>query len=246
MIKLINGDCIEVMKDMINRGVKVDMILADNPYQETANPNDKRIPMGEMWDCYNALIKDNGVIALFAQGLFYVDLINANRKYFRYDLCWDKQMTTGFLNSKRMPLRSHEQIAIFYKKLPYYNPIFEQGKPLHSKGKGYASKEIKNQNYGKFSHTDDARAGSTDKYPRSIWVCKKDHPSVVLHPTQKPVALLQKLIETYTRPGETVLDNCMGSCSTGVACLNTGRHFIGIEINREYYDIAQRRINGNN
>jgi site-specific DNA-methyltransferase (adenine-specific) len=141
-----------------------------------------------------------------------------------------------------MPLRQHEQIAVFYKKLPTYNPQFTQGKPLHSKGVAYKNKKHKNQNYGEFHMTDDRRAGSTEKYPTSILSFAKPHPSIAKHRTEKPIDLLRYLIQTYTDEGETVLDNCMGSGSIGVACINTNRKFIGIELDEGYFNIAKQRI----
>ena len=141
-----------------------------------------------------------------------------------------------------MPLRQHEQIAVFYKNLPTYNPQLSEGKPLHSKGTSYKDKKIKNQNYGNFNATDDVRAGSTEKYPVSILTFSKPHPSIAQHRTEKPVALLEYLVKTYTNEGDLVLDNCMGSGSTGVACVNTGRRFIGMELDSNYFDIAVQRI----
>jgi site-specific DNA-methyltransferase (adenine-specific) len=161
---------------------------------------------------------------------------------FRYDIVWDKCLTSGFLNSNKMPLRQHEQIAVFYKKLPTYNPQFSKGKPLHSKGISYINKPIKNQNYGDFHATDDSRKGCTEKYPTSILKFNKPHPSKSIHRTEKPVALLEYLIKTYTNDGDIVLDNCMGSGSTGVACVNTNRKFIGMELDKDYFDISQKRI----
>lgn len=195
-----------------------------------------------LWNHYNRIIKDNGAILLFGQGLFFIDLVNSNRKMYRYDLVWDKQLTSGFLNANRMPLRQHEQIAVFYKKLPTYNPQFTQGKPLHSKGVSYKNKEHKNQNYGEFNMTDDNRAGSTEKYPTSILSFSKPHPSVAKHRTQKPIELLQYLIRTYTNEGDTVLDNCMGSGSTIIAALSENRKAIGIELDNECYDKAKTEI----
>ena len=141
-----------------------------------------------------------------------------------------------------MPLRQHEQIAIFYKKLPVYNPQFSEGKPLHSKGISYKNKEIKNQNYGKFNTTDDLRKGSTEKYPTSILKFQKPHPSIAQHRTEKSIKCLEYLIKTYTNEGETVLDNCMGSGTTGVACKMLNRNFIGIELDENYFKIAKQRI----
>ena len=244
MIDLRLGNCLELMKEIPDKSI--DMILCDLPYGITQNEKDKRLPLDLIWKEYKRIIKDSGAIALFCQGKFFVDLVNSNPKMFRYDLVWDKVLVSGFLNAKRQPMRSHEQIAIFYKKQPTYNPQFTKGKPLHGKGKSYKIKEGKNNNYGKFGVLDDIRKGSTDKYPKSIIVSKKDHPSLCIHPTQKPVDLLEWLIKTYTNEGEVVLDNCMGSGSCGVACRNTNRSFIGMEIDKEYFDIAKERIeNGN-
>ena len=237
--KLLQGDCLELMKDIPDKSI--DMILCDLPYGVTQNKKDIIIPFDKLWKHYERIIKDNGAILLFGQGTFYVDLVNSNRKLFRYDLVWDKQLISGFLNAKRMPLRQHEQIAVFYKKLPTYNPQFTQGKPLHSKGVSYKNKEHTNQNYGEFHMTDDSRAGSTEKYPTSILSFSKPHPSIAKHRTEKPVELLEYLIKTYTNEGEIVVDNCMGSGSTCVACVNTNRNFIGIEIEEKYFDIAKER-----
>lgn len=239
-IQLKLGDCIKLMNDIEDNSI--DLILCDLPFQKTKNKWDKIIPFDDLWNQYNRIIKENGAIALFCQGNFYIDLVNSNRKQFRYDLVWDKQLTTGFLNSNRQPLRKHEQIAVFYKKQPTYNPIFRQGQPLHGKGVKYKTANIKNQNYGKFDSLDDYRRGSTNKYPTSIISIKKVHPSKTIHPTQKPLELMQYLIETYTNPRESVLDNCMGSGTVGVACINSKRSFIGIEINEDYYNIAKKRI----
>lgn len=238
--ELYQGDCLELMKDFPDK--LVDMILCDLPYGKTQNKKDVCLPFDKLWEQYNRIIKDNGCIALFGQGTFYVDLVNSNRKMFRYDLVWNKELTSGFLNAKRMPLRQHEQIAIFYKKLPTYNPQFSKGKPLHSKGKSYKDKKHKNQNYGEFQMTDDSRAGSTDKYPTSILSFTKPHPSIALHRTEKSIPLLEWLIKTYTNERATVLDNCMGSGTTGVACMNTNRNFIGIELDENYFNIAKSRI----
>lgn len=238
--KIHNMDCIEGMKAIPAKSI--DMILCDLPYGKTQNDEDKPLPFKPLWEQYERIIKDNGAILLFGQGTFFVDLVNSNRKLFRYDLVWNKVLTSGFLNANRMPLRQHEQIAVFYKKLPTYNPQFSQGKPLHSKGVSYKYKPIKNQNYGQFNATDDCRKGSTEKYPTSILYFAKSHPSVAKHRTEKPVALLEWLIKTYTNAGETVLDNCMGSGSTAIACINTNRNFIGFEISKEQYESAEKRI----
>ena len=237
---LLQGDCLELMKDIPDKSI--DLILCDLPYGTTRNSWDEVIPFDKLWAQYNRIIKDNGAILLFAQGKFYVNLVNSNMKMFRYDLMWDKELVSGFLNAKRMPLRRHEQVAVFYKHLPTYNPQFTQGKPLHSKGTAYQTKELTNNNYGDFKTMNDDRAGSTEKYPTSIMKFQKPHPSVCVHPTEKPVALLEYLVKTYTNEGDVVLDNCMGSGSTGVACQNTNREFIGMELDEDYYKLACERI----
>lgn len=239
-IQLKLGDCIKLMNDIEDNSI--DLILCDLPFQKTKNKWDKIIPFDDLWKQYKRIIKENGAIILFGQGNFYIDLVNSNRSQFRYDLVWDKQLTTGFLNSNRQPLRRHEQIAVFYKKQPTYNPIFTQGQPLHGKGIKYKTTNIKNQNYGDFKILDDYRKGTTNKYPTSIISIQKVHPSKTMHPTEKPIELLEYLIKTYTKKNEIVLDNCMGSGSTAVACINTGRGFIGIELDEKYYKCASNRI----
>jgi len=237
---LVNADCLEAMKYIADKSI--DMILCDLPYGTTQNKSDIILPFDKLWGQYERIIKDDGAIILFGQGLFFVDLINSNRKLFRYDLVWDKQLISGFLNANRMPLRAHENIAVFYKQLPIYNPQYTEGKPLHSKGKTYLNKEHKNENYGKFEMTDDSRAGSTQKHPKSIISFQKPHPSKAQHRTEKPIEMLEWLIKTYTNKGETVLDNTFGSCSTGVACLNANRNFIGIEMDEKYFEIGVDRM----
>jgi len=240
MIDLLKGDCLELMKGITDKSI--DAIICDLPYGTTQNKLDIIIPFESLWKQYQRIIKDNGAIILFAQGLFYIDLVNSNRKLFRYDLIWNKELISGFLNAKRMPLRVHEQIAIFYKKLPTYNPQMTIGEPLHSKGNNYMNKKIKNQNYGKFNNIKDSRAGEIKKYPKSILSFKKPHPSVSFHSTEKSIECLMWLIKTYTNEGDLVLDNCMGSGTTGVACVNTNRDFIGIEMDENYFNIAKKRI----
>lgn len=240
MYKLLQGDCLQLMKNIPDKSI--DMILCDLPYGVTANKLDIELPLDILWKEYNRIIKDNGAILLFGQGKFYIKLVSSNQKYFRYDLIWDKVLSSGFLNANRMPLRQHEQIAVFYKKMPIYNPQFTKGEPLHGKGIAYKDKNLINNNYGIFHSTDDNRKGSTEKYPTSIIRVQKPHPSKAVHRTEKPVELLEYLIKTYTNEEDTVLDNCMGSGSTGVACVNTNRNFIGIELDKHYFKIALKRI----
>lgn len=236
--KIYQGDCLEIMQDIDNSSV--DMILCDLPYGVTNNKKDIVIPFIKIWKQYERIIKDNGVIALFAQGLFYVDLVSSNRKLFRYDLVWDKKLTSGFLNCNRQPLRKHEQIAIFYKKQPTYNPQFSIGEPSHSKG--YCLNRHKNRNYGKYDEVDNTSKNTYDKFPTSILEYQKIHPSKAVHPTQKSIELSKYLIKTYTNENELVLDNCIGSGTTAIACIETNRHYIGIELQQEYVDIANKRI----
>ena len=236
---LILGDCLQKMQSIPESSI--DCIIADLPYGVTNNKDDKVIPFDMLWEQLDRVIKDNGCIALFAQGLFYVDLVNSNREHFKYDLVWDKVLTSGFLNANRMPLRSHEQIAIFYKKQPTYNPQKTKGKPNHSKGKDKGVSPI-NNNYGEFGFVDNKETLGDMKHPTSIIKFAKIHPSKAIHPTQKSVECIEWLIKTYTNAGDTVLDPCMGSGTTGVACANTGRNFIGIELDNKYLEIAKKRI----
>lgn len=241
--KLIHGDCILEMDALIEKKIKVDCVCVDLPYGQTQSALDKQLPLEQLWERWKLLVKDGGAVILFGQGMFTAELMMSNRKWWRYNLVWDKSpLVTGHLNARRAPMRCHEDICIFASKQSTYNPQMKIGKPLHSKGKSYTSKEIVNRNYGKFQHTDDSRAGSTLKYPKSIWRFPKVHPSKAIHQTEKSIPLLEELIKTYTNPGETVLDCCMGSCTCGVAALNTGRNFIGIELNKEYFDISERRL----
>ena len=204
---------------------------------------DNKIDLNNLWIEYERIIKEHGVICLFSQTKFFYELIKSNEKLFRYDLIWDKVLVTGFLNANRQPLRRHEQIAIFYKKQPKYHPQMGTGQSLHGKGKIKISEKTKNNNvYGEFKYLEDTRKGSTEKYPTSILKFKKLHSSKMLHPTEKPVSLLEYLIKTYTNEKDIVLDNCMGSGSTGIACLNTNRSFIGIELDKNTFEIAKNRI----
>jgi len=237
---LYKGDCLENFKNIPDKSI--DMILCDLPYGVTANKKDIQIPFNLLWENYERIIKDNGAIALFAQGLFYVDLVNSNRKLFKYDLIWNKKLVTGFLNAKKQPLRVHEQIAIFYKKQPTYNPQFTEGKPLHSKGKSFKNREATNQNYGYHKQSDDNRKGETLKYPKSILTFQKPHPSIAKHRTEKSIECLEWLIKTYTNEGDLVLDNTAGSGTTGIAANNLNRNFILMEIEEEYCDIIINRI----
>ena len=243
-IKLIKGDCLEEMQRIPDKSI--DMILCDLPYGvlNKNNPNaqwDREIPFDKLWEAYERVIKDNGAIVLFAQGMFTAKLMLSNPKLWRYNLIWDKiNRPTGFLNANRCPLRIHEDILVFYKKQPIYNPQFSIGEKSHSRGKcGNGVGGGKNRCYGEFKQTE--AVITNEKYPNSIIRIGKEHKNFY-HPTQKPVQLLEYLIKTYSNEEGVILDNTMGSGSTGIACINTNRKFIGIEMNKEYFEIAKKRI----
>ncbi|QEL71628.1 site-specific DNA-methyltransferase [Bacillus sp. AR4-2] len=217
----------------------VDMILCDLPYGVTQNKWDVVIPFNELWQQYERIIKDSGAIVLTAAQPFSAQLIVSNPKLFRYEWIWEKTAATGHLNAKKMPMRAHESILVFYKKLPTYNPIKTTG---HAPVNSYTKHQDDGSNYGK-TKVGISGGGSTERYPRSVQRFSTDKQKEAIHPTQKPVALFEYLIKTYTNEGETVLDNCIGSGTTAVAALNTNRNFIGFEISKEYCVAANERIN---
>lgn len=212
----------------------IDMILCDLPYGTTQNKWDSIIPFDNLWKQYERIIKENGAIVLTAAQPFTSALVMSNPKLFKYDIIWEKSQATGFLNAKKMPLRKHESILVFYKKLPTYNPQFTEGKPYVAKSNASKNKG----NYGKFN--DNVTVNGGKRYPVSILPFKNG--GKVDHPTQKPLEMFEYLINTYTNEAETVLDNCIGSGTTGVAALKTNRNFIGFELEPEYVRIANQRI----
>ena len=238
-MKLINGETIQEMAKLPDHSI--DLILCDLPYQVTQAKWDILIPFEDLWREYNRLIKDKGAIVLFSQQPFTSQLVMSNPKMFRYEIIWNKVRTTGFLNANRMPLKQHENILVFYKKLPTYNPqMVKGGSPSHSRGKAGTAK---NRIYGAFNPTSDTPSSKTNmKFPTDIYTVSNKVGKDTVHPTQKPVDLLEWLIKTYTNEHDTVLDNTMGSGSTGVACANTNRDFIGIELEKKYFKIAKERI----
>ena len=239
-----NIDCLEGMQHIPDGSI--DMILCDLPYGTTRNKWDCQIPMKELWSQYTRIIKDNGAICLHADGMFMANLMMSQPRLWRYNLVWDKVLTTGFLNASRMPLRRTEEICVFYRKQPTYHPQFSKGTPNHSvgtaEGRVRRANGNDNHNYGAHAVVDHSILLGNMKHPTSLIRIPKNHPAKSPHPTEKPVALLEWLIKTYTNPGETVLDNCIGSGSTAVACINTGRHYIGFETEKAYCDIANKRI----
>ena len=244
-MELLNGDCLEVMKSIPDKSV--DMVLCDLPYGTTACKWDNVIPFEPMWEQYDRITKKNAAILLFSAQPFTTDLICSNRKNFRYEIIWQKTQASGFLNANKMPLRAHENILVFYKNLPTYNPIKTS---VNRKDIGRATKPglLRSQQYGtKMMHTIWVETGlryPTDVIKFSNWNGSLFGKNVshVKHPTAKPVDLLEYLIKSYSNPGDTILDNCMGSGSTGVACVNTNRDFIGIELDDNYFSIAKDRI----
>lgn len=231
------GDCLELLKDVAD--ASIDMVLCDLPYGVTKNKWDSVIPLDKLWNEYKRVCKPNAAIILFADGMFEAELMKSNPKMWKYNLVWDKVLTSGFLNANRMPLRSHEEICVFYQKPPTYNPQKTVGAKNHSKGK---PKQNQNNDYGEYGFVDNSEKLGNLKHPTSILRFSKPHPSTVIHPTQKPVDLLEYLIRTYSNEGDVVLDNCMGSGSTGVAAINTGRRFVGFELDNGYYLKALNRI----
>ena len=229
------GDCLELMKEIPDKSI--DMILCDLPYGTTACKWDDIIPFELLWEQYNRIIKDNCAIVLFGSEPFSTLLRYSNLKMYRYDWIWKKTKAQGFLNSKKMPMKDYENIMVFYKSLPTYNPQnvaygnfnnFRKSKIGKTEDVYGTEKEFKNSKVG--------------NYPKQIIEFSNPSNKGHLHPTQKPVALLEYLIKTYTNENDLVLDNCMGSGSTGVACVNTNRNFIGIELVPEYFEIAKERI----
>lgn len=234
-MKLINGECIEEMKKLEDKSI--DMILCDLPYGTTACKWDTVIPFDKLWEQYNRIIKDNGAIVLFGSEPFSSKLRISNEKYFRYDIIWEKPRILNFMAVKKQIGKCHETISIFYKKQPTYNPQYSTGEPytrralIRKKWEGVASEQAYKPAYN----------NKTTRYPRSIQKFNNVNTNKS-HPTQKPIELLEWLIKTYTNEGETILDNTMGSGSTGVAAKNTNRHFIGIELDEDYFNIAKKRI----
>lgn len=235
MIKLYNNDCLKILPTLPDHSV--DMILADLPYGTTRNKWDSVIPIDLLWKQYTRLLKVGGVVALFGDEPFSSSLRLSNSKWYRYDWYWIKNRGTGFLNAKRMPLKAVETISIFYPKLPLYNPQMTKGKPYKARSNSHSN------NYGKYKVKVSTENNSGTRYP--VNAIHFDKVSRTIHPTQKPVDLLEYLIKTYTNEGMTVLDNVMGSGSTGVACKNLNRNFIGIEKDPDYFKLAEERINGN-
>jgi site-specific DNA-methyltransferase (adenine-specific) len=237
MIKLINGDCLEEMDKLIEQGIKVDAIIADPPYGTTACKWDSVIPFDKMWERLNKIIKLNGAIVLFGSEPFSSALRMSNIKNYRYDWVWEKALSGSPALCRKMPLKIHENILVFYRKLPKYNPQMTIGV---KRKKGISGKSIEGH---KFVSSGRNNGETNNKYyPRSVQYFSNADRRNKKHPTAKPVALMEYLIKTYTNENETVLDFTMGSFTTAIACLNTKRKFIGIEIDEGYFKIGTERV----
>ena len=240
-----NMDCMDGMAQIDDKSI--DMILCDLPYGTTQCSWDIVIPFEPLWEEYKRIIKDNAAIVLFSQQPFTTDMINSNKKMFRYEIIWKKTQPMGFLNAHKMPMRCHENILVFYKKLPTYNPIMRQvkcrgiGRKRGNSGNAKQYNEFRKDDY---EWTETGRRFPLDviEFSNQNGVVYGNNEKATKHPTQKPVPLLEYLIKTYTDVGDLVLDNCAGSCSTGIACHNTGRRFIGFEKDKEIFEKANKRL----
>ena len=233
--QLLNGDCLEILPTLEDNSV--DLLLVDLPYGTTACKWDSIIPLGKLWEQYNRVCKENAAMVFTAAQPFTIMLAASNIKNFRYEWIWEKPQGTNPMNAKIMPLKSHENILVFYRRKPTYNPQMWQSTPYQ----GFSSNTSKiGEVYGsaQSKHRDNPEG---TRYPKTVLKFKQEKG---LHPTQKPVALMEYLINTYSNRYDVVLDNCMGSGSTGIACLNTDRQFIGIEKDPDYFNLATKRING--
>ena len=239
METLINGDCLIEMQNIPDKSI--DMILCDLPYGTTKCHWDVIIPFDKLWEQYSRIIKDNGAIVLFGQEPFSSLLRCSNLKNYKYDIYWEKERITNIMQVKNRVGKNVETISVFYKNQCTYNPqMVKYDGPKRGN-------KVRNGKLGKL--VDDANdklvkeyVDNGTRYPTQVWKFKRDILTSNLHPTQKPVALLEELIKTFSNEGDVILDNCMGSGSTGVACKNTNRNFIGIELNENYFNIAEKRI----
>lgn len=235
-MKLLNGDCLDLLKTIPDNSVN--LIFSDLPYGQTANHWDSIIPMDSLWDQYKRIGKENCCYLFTAKSQFLVDVIISNREWYRYEWIWNKNKGANFAHCNKRPLITHEFVLVFYQKLPIYNPQMVEGKPYKQKRKEESINGIApNMNRGWKTESDGMR------YPKSIIEVEGHAQRHVVHPTQKPIALLEYLIKTYTNECDVVLDPTMGSGTTGIACKKLNRNFIGIEKDENYFSIAEKRIN---
>lgn len=236
--RIISGDCLDVMPRL--PGASIDLVLCDLPYGVTDCPWDKRLPLDRLFAEYKRLLAPRGSIILTATQPFTTDLVNACRSWFRYDLVWDKSAPVGFLNANRMPLRRHESILVFYPRLPVYHPQFTTGRPYRSKAGGEKAAGV----YKRTRNIPTNNPGR--RYPTSVLEFPRETNGGgvrrLFHPTQKPVALFEWVVRSYTESGAVVLDNCIGSGTTALACIASSRHFIGIEKDPVFAARAGARI----
>ncbi|MED0852474.1 site-specific DNA-methyltransferase [Bacillus altitudinis] len=230
-------DCLEGMKLISDKSI--DMILCDLPYGTTQNKWDNIIPFDLLWEQYERIIKDNGAILLFAQTPFDKVLGCSNLRLLRYEWVWEKTHPSGYLNAKKMPMKAHENILVFYKKLPTYNPLKTTG---HIRKVSKAEHKRNSKMSSNYNSHELRTYDSDERYPRSVLQFPTDKQKEAFHPTQKPVDLCKYLIKTYSNEGDLVLDNCIGSGTTAIAALQTNRNYIGFEIEREYVDLANKRL----
>ncbi|MBS1988715.1 site-specific DNA-methyltransferase [Candidatus Dependentiae bacterium] len=240
--KIYNEDCLEGMKLIPDKSI--DMILCDLPYGTTQCTWDSVIPFDKLWAQYERIIKDNGAIVLTGSQPFTTDLINSNRKLFRYEIIWEKTQKLGFYDANRRPLKGHENILIFYKKQPIYNPqkynVTEKSRVRKQTGSRYVG--YGDSNIGEYIYDGTRYPHSVIKISNWNGALFGDNSKATKHPTQKPVLLFEWLIKTYTNEGMVILDNCMGSGTTAIACINTGRNYIGFENDANYYHMAIDRV----
>jgi len=235
-----NSDCIKENGMCLIDDKSIDLILCDLPYGTTArNKWDHIIPPDKLWEQYERIIKDNGAIALTAQTPFDKVLGVSNLKLLRYEWIWEKTSATGHLNAKKMPMKAHENILVFYKKLPTYNPQKTFGHERKVSKAEHKVNCVMTSNYNEHGLT---TYDSTERYPRSVLLFPTDKQKEAIHPTQKPIALFEYLIKTYTNENDLVLDNCMGSFTTAVACENINRNYIGFENDEKYYELGMKRL----
>ena len=240
-IQLYNGDCLEVMDNLIQQGIKVDAIITDIPYGTTRCKWDSIIPFEEMWKRIKEIRKPTTPIVLFGSEPFSSSLRLSNIKEYKYDWKWEKTQATGFFNAKKQPMRCIEDICVFYQKQCLYNPQKTEGhKPVNSYTK-YLSTVNKTEVYGKCTK-ELSGGGNTDRFPRQLLTYSSDKQTCYLHPTQKPLGLMEYLVKTYSNENDLVLDNCMGSGTCGMVCKKLNRNFIGIEIEQNYFNLAKGRI----
>ena len=236
MIQLIKGDCLELMKDIPDKSI--DAIICDLPYGTTQNKWDVVTPLDKLWEQYKRILKPNGAIVLTGSEPFTSVLITSNLRDFKYNWIWKKTKATGFFDAKKRPLNNYETISIFYAKPPTYNPQMTVAEKIYKRG---FVKRKKSDCYG--DEKDFVEVESGLRYPKRIIEIGNADTRDIKHSTQKPIELMEYLIKTYTNEGDVVLDNTMGAGTTGVACINTNRNFIGIELDDKYFEIAEKRIN---